>query len=110
VDCFDKLADVVEKYVFKKDPLYVEGSWVTDEWEKNGVKYSRVKVRAAHINFLRGKDGGSAGGNGGQSRSSQSARASQPEYSDAAEDFPFEEDFPLDFDSLPGGGDADVPF
>jgi hypothetical protein len=38
----------------------------------------------------------------------------RPEYSDADENFygggaQFEEDFPVDFDSLPGGG-ADVPF
>jgi single-strand DNA-binding protein len=109
VDCFDKLADVAEQYISKKDPLYVEGAWVTDEWEKNGVKHSRTKVRAAHINFLRSKSDG-YGSDGGQYQSSRTTQAARPEFSDAAEDVPFEDDFPLDFDSLPGGGDADVPF
>jgi single-strand DNA-binding protein len=113
VDCFDKLADVVAQYVRKNDPLYIEGSWVTDTWEKNGEKHSRTKVRATRINFLRGKSDGGSGNGGGQYQSGRTAQTSQPEISDAAEDYPFEEDFPLDFDSLSpeiGGADTEIPF
>jgi single-strand DNA-binding protein len=53
---FDKLADVVEKYVKKGSKLYIEGKIRTESWENNeGVKQYRKWVYASSITMLGGK-------------------------------------------------------
>lgn len=53
---FDKLADVVEKWVKKGSKLYVEGKIRTETWEKDGVKQYRKWVYASNITMLGGNN------------------------------------------------------
>lgn len=56
VVAFDRLAEVVQEYVKKGSPVYVEGKLVTQSWEdKSGVtRYSTV-VYARSLQMLGGK-------------------------------------------------------
>lgn len=46
VELWDSGASTAEKILKKGDMVIVEGSWREDNWEKDGVKHSRVKCRA----------------------------------------------------------------
>lgn len=70
VVAWGKTAEVVQKYLKKGDPVYVQGRLQLDTWEKDGQKHSRHKVTAENIQFLKSKaesegDGGWTGGGGG---------------------------------------------
>lgn len=54
ISCWDKLADVVEAYVAKGDPLYVEGEINYREYEKDGVKRTATEIRAFNVIMLGG--------------------------------------------------------
>lgn len=56
IEVWDKLADIVEKYIKKGSLLYVEGKIKTDTWEKDGQKHYRTKVAAYTIQMLGCKD------------------------------------------------------
>ena len=80
VDCqmFGKRAEVINQYLKKGDPLFVEGRLKFDSWEKDGQKRSKLRVFVESFEFL-GKGGGSQGG-GNQGGGYQSAPApSAPE-------------------------------
>ena len=54
---FDKLVDVVEKYVKKGSKLFVEGKIRTETWDdQQGVKQYRKWVYASSITMLGGKN------------------------------------------------------
>lgn len=90
VDCqmFGKRAEVVNKYVKKGDPLFVEGRLKFDQWQaQDGSKRSRLRVFVENFEFL------SRGGGAGADRPA-SADADLPEPPDAfgsppADDIPF---------------------
>ena len=68
------LVELISKYVKAKDPLYVEGRLVFEEWEdKNGGgKRSKHKLVVDSLEFLgsrNSEDGGEGGGGGGGGRS-----------------------------------------
>jgi single-strand DNA-binding protein len=46
---------VVEKYIKKGSPIYVEGRYKTETWEKDNVKHSRVKIRVSEMVMLGGR-------------------------------------------------------
>jgi single-strand DNA-binding protein len=54
VDCstFGKVAEILAKYKKKGDPLFVEGRLKLDQWEKEGVKHSKLKVVVENFQFL----------------------------------------------------------
>lgn len=55
VDCkmFGKRAEVLNKYVSKGNPLFVEGRLVFDSWEaQDGVKHSKLRVTVENFEFL----------------------------------------------------------
>ena len=80
---FGKRAEVLQKYVKKGDPLYVEGKLDYQSWEKDGQKRSKLKVVVLNFEFL-GKAGSQ--GNSGQ----QSAPAPEAPYgNDMDDDIPF---------------------
>ncbi|HEY4329438.1 MAG TPA: single-stranded DNA-binding protein [Phycisphaerae bacterium] len=67
VDCtaFGKQAEILGKYKKKGDPLFIEGRLKLDQWEKEGVKHSKLKVVVENFQFLnRGQPGGYGGGGG----------------------------------------------
>jgi single-strand DNA-binding protein len=61
-------AETCRDYLHKGSPILVEGSLQLDQWEKDGQKQSRLRVRAIRVQFLgspRGaefRDGGGAEG------------------------------------------------
>lgn len=58
VEIWDGLANVVEQYVKKGDPLYIEGKIRTERWtDQNGQERSGVRIRATAMQML-GKAGG----------------------------------------------------
>ena len=60
---WDKLVDVVERYVKKGDRLYVEGEIEYRQYQdKDGVTKYSTEIRARDIMMLGSRDGGGGGG------------------------------------------------
>ncbi len=81
IDCemFGRRAEIINQYVKKGRPLFVEGRLKLDRWEdRDGNKRSKLKVVAENFEFI---DGGSGGGSGASSGGDydQSRPAYQPE-------------------------------
>ena len=55
VDAWDKLAELCGQYLSKGSPILVEGRLQMDNWEKDGVKHQKLKVRASTIKFQIGR-------------------------------------------------------
>ena len=59
-------AETASEYLTKGSPVFVEGRLQLDSWETaEGEKRSRLRVRAARIQFLGRGGGGAGGGKGG---------------------------------------------
>ena len=52
VEAWSRLADICEKYLVKNSVIFVEGRLQMAQWEKDGVKHQKLKVRAQNIKFL----------------------------------------------------------
>ena len=92
VDCqmFGKRAEVINQYVKKGDPLFVEGRLKFDSWQaQDGSKRSKLRVFVENFEFL-GK------GSSGRQNSGQGSDGPPP---------PTDEDVPYG-----GGMDDDIPF
>lgn len=86
-------AETCKEYLSKGSPIFVEGRLQLDQWESNGEKKSRLRVRAERIQFLgRPGGGGSRGSSGSHER--ESSRSSPPPSREIEE----------------AGADDDVPF
>ena len=55
---WDKLAEIVEKYVHKGDKLMIEGEIETRDYEKDGQKVYTTEIRAGNMEMLGGKPEG----------------------------------------------------
>lgn len=103
VDCdaFGKTAENIGKYFTKGKPIFIEGHLRLDQWEKEGQKFSKLKVVVDTFQFI---DSGGSGGGGRsnassddhgevdapprvQTRSTRQPQASAPDISE--EDIPF---------------------
>lgn len=67
-----KLAEVCAEYIKKGSPVFLTGRLKLDQWEKDGQKRSKHKVRVDSIKFLAPKE--------------ETASAPVPEQGDAYED------------------------
>jgi single-strand DNA-binding protein len=56
VVAFDKLAEIMEKYLRKGSMVYIEGSLQTRSWEQDGVKRYSTEIKASQMQMLGGKD------------------------------------------------------
>jgi single-strand DNA-binding protein len=66
VVCWDRLAEIVEKYLHKGSQVYIEGSLQTRQYEdKDGVTKYTTEIKARDMQMLGGRDGD--GGGGGRS-------------------------------------------
>lgn len=106
LDAFGRVAEVVNQYVRKGDPLLIEGRLKLDQWQdRDGNNRSKLKVVVESVQLLGGGQGG------GDQRQSQ-RRSSPPAYSGPAarhapqqgahqviddSDIPFAPDVPRDF-------------
>lgn len=59
---FGKLAEVCGQYLAKGLKVGIEGRLQQDRWEKEGQKFSRVKVVANRVEFLTPRDGNGSSG------------------------------------------------
>lgn len=101
-DCnmFGKRAEVINKYLHKGDPIFVEGRLKLDQWQaQDGSKRSKLRVFVENFEFIGGRrEGGQQGGQqGGGARQQQ-----QPTQNNAAP--------AQDFDSPPFSPTDDIPF
>jgi len=90
VDCqmFGKRAEVINQYVKKGDPLFLEGRLKFDSWEKDGQKRSKLRVFVENFEFLGGRGGGQQGG-GYQSAPEESPVPEVPYGGGMDDDIPF---------------------
>jgi single-strand DNA-binding protein len=97
VEVWGRTAENCKQYLTKGRPVFVEGQLRLDQWEQDGQKRSKMKVRAISVQFL-----GSPSGGGGQrpasSGSDEPARAASRPASSVSEDRP------------PLPADDDIPF
>ena len=52
---WDKLAEIIEKYVRKGDKIMIEGEIETRDYEKDGQKVYTTEIRAWNMEMLGGK-------------------------------------------------------
>ena len=52
VDAWARLAEICEKYLAKNIQVFIEGKIQMAQWEKDGVKHQKLKIRASNIKFL----------------------------------------------------------
>ncbi len=52
VDAWDRLAELCGQHLTKGSPILVEGRLQMDQWERDGVRHQKLKVRASTIKFL----------------------------------------------------------
>ncbi len=93
VDCqmFGKRAEVINKYLKKGNPLFVEGRLKFDSWQaQDGSKRSKLRVFVENFEFISSGQrdgGGSQGGYGGDQPAPQAEPA--PPAGGPADDIPF---------------------
>ena len=52
VDAWSRMAEMCEKYLTKNSLVFVEGKLQMAQWEKDGIKHQKIKIRASNIKFL----------------------------------------------------------
>ena len=67
VEVWGRTAENCKQYLSKGRPVFIEGQLRLDQWEQEGQKRSKMKVRALTVQFLGGGQG--QGGGGGERRS-----------------------------------------
>lgn len=82
VTVFGKTAENLRQYLVKGKQITVKGSLQQDRWEKDGQKFSRVKINAEQIQL-------------GGSVNSNTSSTSQSAYSAPTDDRGFPEDIPF---------------
>ncbi|MBR4603946.1 MAG: single-stranded DNA-binding protein [Kiritimatiellae bacterium] len=94
VDAWDKLAELCGQFLTKGRSILVEGRLQMDQWEKEGVRHQKLKVRASTIKFLPQGDrlGGSPQGRDQQHSPRDYGRG------------------PMVADAMEPGDDGDIPF
>ncbi len=99
VEVWGRQAETCKQYLSKGRPVFIEGRLQLDQWEKDGVKQSRMKVKADRVQFLGGGGGGrsGSGAGGGESRPAPAAeRPARPApASEEAPPMPDEDDIPF---------------
>lgn len=58
---WNRKAEVIAQYFKKGSPILIEGALQLDRWEKDGKKFSKLKVRGTEFSFVGNK---SENGNG----------------------------------------------
>lgn len=69
---WNRKAEIIAEYFKKGSPILIEGALQLDRWEKDGKKYSKLKVRGKEFSFVGNKHGNGTGNSGEQLVSSQS--------------------------------------
>jgi len=104
VICWERLAEICEKYLNKGDRVYIEGSIEYRQYEdKDGQTRYITEIRAREMIMLGGRGDGSDFG--GQSRSREPARSERARAGGADDDYG-----EFSNESLTPSADDDLPF
>ncbi len=104
VTLWGRQAEVVQQYVTKGSPIYIEGRLQLDSWDdkETGKKRSKLRVVGENFQFLAGKPGAGTGGAGyidrpQQESSAPQVRSAPPQGGSAApaDDFMEDDDIPF---------------
>jgi single-strand DNA-binding protein len=101
VEVWGRQAETCKQYLTKGRPVFVEGQLRLDQWEQEGQKRSKLKVRADRVQFLGGgPQGGGArtGGSYDQRSSGDTGRTAAKPPPAVSEDSPPP---PTDEDDIP---------
>src|SRR5262245_11663983 len=69
VTLWGRTAEVANEYLSKGSPVLIEGRLKLDTWEKDGQKFSKLKVIGERMQMLGGRGEGGSGGGGPRGRS-----------------------------------------
>jgi single-strand DNA-binding protein len=116
VDCvaFGRTGELINQYVAKGHPLFVEGRLHYRQWEgQDGTRRSKLEVVVDNMQFL--SAGGGQGGRGAGQSSGYSGRPASPAPARAAASPqsmapPPSDDPPIDDDYGPPADESNVPF
>jgi single-strand DNA-binding protein len=102
VTLWGRTAEIASEYLSKGSPVLIEGRLKLDQWEKDGQKFSKLKVTGDRMQMVGPRSGGSGGGGGAgggprpaprqESQYSQEAPPSgydAPQYEPPDNDIPF---------------------
>jgi single-strand DNA-binding protein len=86
VTLWARTAEVASEYLSKGSSVLIEGRLKYDAWEKEGKKFSKLRVVGEKMQMLGGKGGG--GGSGGPNRPARQGapgpgQSTQPQYDEA---------------------------
>ena len=106
IEVWGRQAETCKQYLTKGRAVFVEGQLRLDQWEQEGQKRRKLKVRADRVQFLGGGPGGGGGGNrsGGNYSSSEQRPATSTGKTAAAPPASVAEDappHPQDEDDIP---------
>ncbi len=83
VTMWGKQAELVNQYLAKGSPIFIDGRLQTDSWtdKETGKQRSRLKVVGESMQFIGGPSGGGGGGNsnGGQQQRPPQQQQPQPQ-------------------------------
>jgi single-strand DNA-binding protein len=68
VTLWARTAEVASEYLSKGSSVLIEGRLKLDSWEKEGKKFSKLRVVGETMQMLGGRAGGGQGGGGGAGR------------------------------------------
>ncbi len=98
VEVWGRQAETCKQYLTKGRPIFVEGQLRLDQWEQDGQKRSKLKVRADRVQFLGGGPGRTGGTEQRASSPTDTGRTAARPPTSASEDRP------------PIPDDDDIPF
>ncbi|SRR6056297_170649 len=112
VTLFGRTAEVASEYLSKGSPIFVEGRLKQDRWEKEGQKFSKLKVICDRMQLIGGRDGGGSSGGSGSRSAAQTSPATDRVSENAArgESTPSGQGDAQPTGEGDGYGDADIPF
>jgi single-strand DNA-binding protein len=70
VTLWSRTAEIANEYLSKGSSVLIEGRLKLESWEKDGQKFSKLRVVGEKMQMLGARSGGGGGGGGGGQRSS----------------------------------------
>lgn len=107
VTLWGRTAEVVNEYLSKGSPIFIEGRLKLDSWESDGQKKYKLRVVCERMQMVGGRGDGQGGRGGG--RTSQRYDESESGPSDGGYSGDYDQSAPR---GAPAGGppDDDIPF
>ncbi|SRR5260221_8562499 len=105
IEVWGRQAETCKQYLTKGRPVFVEGQLRLDQWEQDGQKRSKLKVRADRVQFLGSPPGGGGGRSGGNYSGGGEQRSASPASGETARPASA-----VSEDAPPAPSDDDIPF